>query len=170
MDEFYQVREMRLLTEDLVLRMVTSDDIDEIARMWDFFDGGVTVEAAWDALAYMTENHARNQRGLFYHLCLAVCRKDKPDKILGWCGLDGKAHPERPELYVLLHETARHRGYGTQCVKALLSYAFDEAGLNQVHGGCDKENIASARMMEKAGMRPYANEENGDPLFICQKI
>ncbi len=160
---------MRLLTDDLVIRTVTKDDIAEIARMWDFFDGGVTMAQAHDALTYMTANHARNAQGGFYHLCLAVCRKDAPEKILGWCGLDGKLHPDRPEVYVLLHGDARRRGYGTQCVKALLAYAFDQVGLKQVHGGCDKENIASAKMMERAGMHHYANEDNGDPLFICRK-
>ena len=160
---------MQLLTDNLVLRTVTEADVDEIARMWNFFDGGVTVEQAYGALTYMNANHARNAQGAFYHLCLAVCRKDAPEKILGWCGLDGKQCPHRPELYVLLHQEARGRGYGTQCAKALLSHAFNNIGLVQVHGGCDKENVASARMMEKAGMRRYANEGNGDPLFICEK-
>ena len=34
-----------------------------------------------------------------------------------------------------------------------------------MHGGCAKENIASARAMEKGGMVQYGTEENGDPLF-----
>ena len=37
--------------------------------------------------------------------------------------------------------------------------------LSGVHGGCAKENIASARAMEKGGMVQYGTEENGDPLF-----
>ena len=158
---------MELVTRDLVLRTVSDQDIDEIARMWNFFQGGVSVEEAHHALAYMSANHARNQHGRLYHLCLAVCKKDDPQHIWGWCGLDGKEHPERPEIFVLLHETVRNLGYGTQCVKALLSYAFDAAGLSAVHGGCDKQNAASARMMTKGGMQHYCNAENGDPLFIA---
>ena len=158
---------MDILTDDLILRTVTDNDIDEIVRMWDFFRGGVSLEEAHGALAYMTENHARNANGSLYHLCLAVCKKENPKRILGWCGLDGKEHPDRPEVFVLLHEDSRNKGYGTQCVKALLAYAFGVVGLTQVHGGCDKRNIASAKMMEKAGMRRYSSEENGDPLFIC---
>ena len=158
---------MKHLTENLCLRTVTSDDIDEIARMWNFFQGGVSLEEAHGALAYMTKNHARNEKGPFYHLCLAVCKKDTPQQIWGWCGLDGKEHPERPEVFVLLHESIRGKGYGTQCVQALLAYAFEAAGLNSVHGGCDKQNLASAKMMIKAGMRHYSNAENGDPLFIA---
>ncbi len=44
---------MELLTDDLILRTVTRADIDEIARMWNFFQGGVSVEEAHGALEYM---------------------------------------------------------------------------------------------------------------------
>lgn len=159
---------MQLTADDLILRTVTEEDISEIARMWNFFSGGVTVEEAWGALRYMTENHLRNGRGRFYHLCLAVCRKEEPGRILGWCGLDGKERPDRPEVFVLLHEEARGKGYGTRCVQALLAHAFGALKLEQVHGGCYKDNIASARMMEKAGMCRYGEQENGDPLFIAR--
>lgn len=158
---------MKLLTEDLVLRTVGIDDLNEIARMWNFMQGGVSAEEARRALAYMSANHARNAKGQFYHLCLAVCRRESPEQIWGWCGLDGKVRPECPEIYVLLHESIRGRGYGTQCAKALIAYAFNVAGLGGVHGGCDKQNVASAMMMTKAGMRHYGNAENGDPLFIA---
>ena len=158
---------MQLFTTDLVLRTVTIQDLDEIARMWNFFDGGVSLEQARQVLDYITGNHARNHAGHLYHLCLAVCRKDAPAIICGWCGLDGKENPQQPEIFVLLQEGFRSKGYGTQCVTALLAYAFGEAGIHRVHGGCDKDNIASARMMCKAGMRHYCDSENGDPLFIA---
>ena len=158
---------MELLTKDLILRTVTEGDLHEIARMWNFWQGGVTLEQAHGVLAYMTHNHARNESGRFYHLCLAICRAEEPQKIIGWCGLDGKEHPQRPEIFVLLHESVRNQGYGTQCVKALLAHAFGELDLSCVHGGCAKENLASAQMMQKGGMVRYGREENGDPLFMA---
>jgi len=158
---------VKLYTGELVLRTVSEKDIAEIARMWNFFQGGVSESEAYDALAYMAANHARNTTGSFYHLCLAVCQKEDLQTICGWCGLDGKENSERPEIYVLLHDSVRNMGWGTQCVKALLSYAFRELGLKRVHGGCDQQNIASARMMQKGGMSHYADAENGDPLFIA---
>ena len=116
----------------------------------------------------MTENHARNRTGHLFHLCLAVCGKEKPRQILGWCGLDGKENPRRPEIFVLLHETVRGRGYGMQCARALLEYAFHTAGLKSVHGGCDRQNIASAWMMRKGGMCHYGDAPNGTPLFLAE--
>jgi len=156
---------LMILTDELVLRAVTEEDISEIGRMW---NGGVDAAGAQRALKYMTANHERNVNGPFYHLCLAVCKKDVPQKILGWCGLDGKETPEMPELFVLLDEDIRGKGYGTQCTKALLEYAVS-IGLSQVHGSCHRDNIASARMMEKAGMRRYGTGGNGAPLFRYKK-
>ena len=43
--------------------------------------------------------------------------------------------------------------------------SLEDYALSGVHGGCAKENIASARAMEKGGMVQYGTEENGDPLF-----
>ena len=34
-----------------------------------------------------------------------------------------------------------------------------------INGGCDKDNIASYKVMEKIGMKQNGFEENGDPLF-----
>lgn len=154
-----------ILTDELVLRTVTEEDILEIGRMW---NGGVDVDGARRVLEYMKANHERNGNGPFYHLCLAVCMKDMPQKILGWCGLDGREDSDMPELFVLLDEDIQGKGYGTQCTKALLEYAVS-IGLSQVHGSCHRDNIASARMMEKAGMRQYGTGDSGAPLFIYEK-
>ena len=66
---------------------------------------------------------------------------------------------------MLLEEGHRGKGYGTQCIKELLRIAAEDFSLPSVHGGCDKDNIASRRAMEKGGMVRYGTEENGDPLY-----
>ena len=119
----------------------------------------------------MRGNYERNTKGRFCHLCLAVCGKDHPETIMGWCGLDGSRNPKEPEIFILLDEAYRNRGYGTQCVRELLRIAAQDYALNSVHGGCAKENIASARAMTKGGMVQYGTEENGDPLFrFCASV
>ncbi|MBR2568221.1 MAG: extracellular solute-binding protein [Paenibacillus sp.] len=120
---------------------------------------------AQEAIAYMHGNYGRNTKGGICHLCLAVCGKDHPGTIMGWCGLDGTKNHAEPEIFILLDEAYRNRGYGTQCVKELLRIAAEDYALSGVHGGCARENVASARMMEKGGMAQYGTEDNGDPLF-----
>ena len=149
----------------MILRCVTEDDLAETARTWPSDHRPVSEEEARGAIAYMRDNYARNTKGCIYHLCLAVCRADEPAMIMGWCGLDGRESHTEPEIFILLDEEYRGKGYGTQCVKELLRIAAEDYSLRSVHGGCDKANIASARAMEKGGMVQYGTEDNGDPLF-----
>ena len=156
-------------TEQLILHYVTEEDMDEVARTWPSDHHPLTEAEAREAIAYMRGNYGKNGNGSVCHLCLAVCRADEPKTILGWCGLDGGRSHEEPELFILLDEPYRNKGYGTQCVRKLLRIAAEDYVLCGVHGGCAKENIASARAMEKGGMTRYGTEENGDPLFryVC---
>ena len=82
--------------------------------------------------------------------------------------MDGRGSHTEPEIFLLLDEEYRNKGYGTQCVKELLRIAVSDFSLRSVHGGCDKENIPSRRAMEKGGMVQYGTEENGDPLYRFQ--
>ena len=152
-------------TENLILHFVTEDDLSEVARTWPSDHRPVSEAEAREAIASMRGNYGRNTKGCIYHLCLAVCGKEHPGTVMGWCGLDGRRNPAEPEIFILLDEEYRNKGYGTQCVRELLRIAVEDYALSGVHGGCAKENIASARAMEKGGMVQYGTEENGDPLF-----
>ena len=149
----------------LILHCVTEDDLAEVMRTWPSDHHPLTRAEAREAIASMRRNYERNTKGCIFHLCLAVCGQENPGAIMGWCGLDGRRDPAEPEIFILLDEEYRNRGYGTQCVKELLRIAVEDYALPGVHGGCAKENAASARAMEKGGMVRYGTEENGDPLF-----
>ena len=156
---------MEYRTECLILRAVTGDDAAEVARTWPAEHRPVSEAEARAAIDRMSRNHARNAAGCLRHLCLAVCGKDDPRTIMGWCGLDGRRSQTEPEIFVLLDEPYRNKGYGTQCVRELLRIAVHDYSLQSVHGGCGEDNHASRRAMEKGGMTQYGTEENGDPLF-----
>ena len=44
-------------------------------------------------------------------------------------------------------------GYATEILRGLLEIAFAEVGLRRITGACFADNVASWRVMEKAGMR-----------------
>lgn len=45
------------------------------------------------------------------------------------------------------------RGYATEALSAVLAWALAQPGLYRVWGTCDVDNLASARVLEKAGMQ-----------------
>ncbi len=152
-------------TDRLILHFVSEDDLAEVERTWPSDHRPVSAEEARGAISYMRGNYAKNTAGCLYHLCLAVCSAEQPQTIMGWCGLDGSRSHAEPEIFILLDEEYRDKGYGTQCVKELLRIAAEDFSLRSVHGGCDKNNLPSRRVMEKGGMVQAGTEENGDPLF-----
>lgn len=43
------------------------------------------------------------------------------------------------------------RGHGTEAVRAMIGYAFDDLNLHRVEAACVPDNLASRRVLEKAG-------------------
>ena len=158
---------MELSTSDLTLKTVDDSDLEEVARMWAFEKGPISPAEAKAAIDNMQNNHSKNRPGHIHHLCFAVFEKEKRE-IIGWCGLDGTTDGKL-YIFYLIDATHRKRGFATQCAARLLSHAFDEARVPFVNGGCDKDNIASYKVMTKIGMRPDGFEENGDPLFFMDE-
>jgi RimJ/RimL family protein N-acetyltransferase len=53
-------------------------------------------------------------------------------------------------------------GYATEAANALIDWAFSQPGVRRVVAECLSDNVASARVLEKVGMRPLPAE--GDML------
>jgi RimJ/RimL family protein N-acetyltransferase len=45
------------------------------------------------------------------------------------------------------------RGYATEVARAMLAFGFDELGMHRIGANCVAENVASAHVLEKIGMR-----------------
>ena len=83
-------------TENLILHFVTEEDLPEVARTWPADHHPLSDSEAQEAVACMRGNYERNAKGRICHLCLAVCGKDHPETMMGWCGLDGSMNQDNP--------------------------------------------------------------------------
>jgi RimJ/RimL family protein N-acetyltransferase len=64
---------------------------------------------------------------------------------------------EQGELGFVVHPAHQRRGYATEAARPILDFAFDTMGLHRVVGRTEARNIASARVLEKLGMRREAH-------------
>jgi RimJ/RimL family protein N-acetyltransferase len=61
------------------------------------------------------------------------------------------------EVGYLLHPAATGRGYATEAARALLRIGFEALGWHRIIGRIDARNDASARVLERLGMRREAH-------------
>ena len=83
---------------------------------------------------------------------LVLCLKDT-DEMIGAMGLYLADERRQGELGYNLKKRFWGMGYATEAAMGFIKLAFLGLGLHRVSARCDEENIASYRVMEKAGMR-----------------
>jgi RimJ/RimL family protein N-acetyltransferase len=85
---------------------------------------------------------------------LALVLKEE-DRLIGNCGI--RVHdPALREAEIGYEIAPRHwgKGYATEAASEILRFGFEELELHRITAWCVAENLASARVLEKIGMRP----------------
>ncbi|MCT7969072.1 GNAT family N-acetyltransferase [Laspinema sp. D1] len=82
-----------------------------------------------------------------------IIHKDH-SKLIGTCGLvDWVQSDHYAEIGYALARPYWGQGYMPESVKAVVAFSFQETDLNRIEGRCKLPNHASARVMEKVGMK-----------------
>ncbi|ASZ10518.1 GNAT family N-acetyltransferase [Chitinophaga sp. MD30] len=80
---------------------------------------------------------------------------------IGFKGVPNKAGAV--EIGYSILPAYRNKGYATEAVEGMLSWAFMHQSVRRVLAECDVTNIASVNVLQKAGMHLIAN--NGEMLY-----
>jgi len=75
------------------------------------------------------------------------------DAVCGAISLRVTHAHRRAEVGYWVARAAWGQGYATDAVRAIIAYGFDVLELHRIEGHCYSENPASARVMQRAGMR-----------------
>jgi RimJ/RimL family protein N-acetyltransferase len=90
-------------------------------------------------------------------LALAVESKDTSQMVGDFIlQLTSEQH-RTAELGYIIHPDHQGHGYATEAGRVLLRIAFEHLNLHRVVAGLDARNVASARVLEKLGMRREAH-------------
>jgi RimJ/RimL family protein N-acetyltransferase len=148
-------------TEHLQLRSFRTEDAPVFAAYRS--DPEVARYQGWDApfplekASQFIEAMIRAQPGIpgeWYQIAIEV---KESRRMIGDCAFhvfeeDG----QQARIGFTLARKFQGQGYATEAVLCLLSYLFETLKLHRVSAICDAENIASARVLEKVGMRREA--------------
>ncbi len=161
----------RIATERLLLRRPSLSDAPAIFQRY-ATDGEVTRFLSW------RPHHDQEETRAFLELCLegwdagskhnfVIARKDRPEQALGMIDMRRKGHVV--EFGYVLARSEWGRGFMPEALGGLVALALDQPPIWRVQALCDAENLASARVMEKAGLsfegrlRRYLVHPNIDP-------
>jgi RimJ/RimL family protein N-acetyltransferase len=105
-----------------------------------------TVEFIAKSISTQNEKPRRN-------FDFAIVLKDT-GKLIGGCGIH-VSNPENREgwLGYCLNRNYWGKGYATETGRGLIKFGFEKLNLHRLFAACDPENLASAHVLEKSGMK-----------------
>ncbi|WPP51581.1 GNAT family N-acetyltransferase [Catalinimonas niigatensis] len=68
------------------------------------------------------------------------------------------------EVWYKLHPDHWRKGFATEALQTILNFGFRELKLHRIEAGCAVDNLASARVLEKAGMQREGRKRKVLPL------
>ena len=147
----------RLETGRLILREFAESD-------WQAVHGYASDP---EVVRYMVwgPNTEEATRGFIQHAL--TCQQEQPrrncdlavvlkadGRIIGGCGIYiSNPNNREGEIGYIFHRDFWGRGYATETARAMVALGFERLGLHRVFATCDPQNVASARVLEKARMR-----------------
>ena len=145
---------MELETERLRIRDFQQSDYDavyeypsdpEVVRYMPF--GPNTPEQAQGFLDRVIPNQNEENR-INYEM--AVILKEN-NQLIGGCRVN-KVDKIKAHIGYIFNKKYWGKGYASETAKALVDFGFKELKVHRVYATCDPDNIASKRVLEKAGM------------------
>ncbi len=148
---------MQITTSRLLLREFVADDWPDVLayqadpRYLRYYDwDGRTAEEAREFVRMFLDQQAEMPRRKFQ---LAITLPDQPG-LIGNCGIRRK--PDNEWEVDIGYELAPEywgQGIATEAARAIVDFGFQELGLRRISSWCIADNVASARVLEKVGLR-----------------
>ena len=125
---------------------------DDVSR-WQYWEPRTEAEVR----AVIEEEIVRARDGAETGLTLAVELAGGAEAIGHVVLFAGPPEHRQGEIGFIIHPDHQGRGYATEAAQALLALAFEAYGLHRVYGRLEPRNAASARVLERLGMRREAH-------------
>jgi len=153
---------MWLVTHRLILRSFEESDWEplhevrsdpEVGRYSHFHAKTEAETRGWLAETLAYDRAHSDDPARAYNLAILLKAEDR---LIGWIGIGRPSRPSSPgdlDFGYALKRRYWGQGYMTEAVQDLLSFGFRTLHAQRIFAECQPPNIASARVMEKAGMR-----------------
>jgi RimJ/RimL family protein N-acetyltransferase len=148
----------QLQTERLILRTFRDEDLNDFLAYRN--DPKVAFYQSWtipysreQGIAFIDEMaKARpGEAGVWFQIAIELKTNGAMIGDCVFCPL--KEDARQAEIGYSLAGAYQGKGYASEAIRRLLDYLFGDLELHRVRAICDVENVASARLLERVGMR-----------------
>ena len=80
------------------------------------------------------------------------------ESLIGFCGFWFFHEPPKLELLYGISPAHWHKGLATEAARAMMNYGFKELSFQRIEASTDAANLASFKVMERAGMSFWKRE------------
>ena len=142
-----------LATKRVILRQLTQDDLDNLYRLnsnpqvMEYIAPVYDLETCQKRLDIAQTYYQRNSK---FGKWAAILKET--EEFMGWFCLKHLDNSDETEIGYRMLPEFWGKGIATEVSFALVEYGFTEAGLDRIVGICRPENIASQRVLLKAGL------------------
>ncbi|MEB3282949.1 MAG: GNAT family N-acetyltransferase [Lyngbya sp.] len=155
MIEYHLIQPREIHTKRQRFRPLTTNDLDPLHQLWIhpqvrrylWDDQIIPKEQTLSIIHQSLDLFETEQFGLW-----AVFPHSE-EMLAGFAGFWFFHDPPELQLIYGIHPNYWGQGWGTESAQVMIQYAFDFLDFNQVIASADAANIASIRVMEKAGMQ-----------------
>ena len=143
-----------ITTARLVMRPFTMNDrtiLFEITQELDIFRYFPSKDA-WPIEKvdrYIQYQAAHWQKFKYGHWAVVL---RETGQIIGWNGLEYLPETNETEVGYLFSRLFWGKGYASESASAIVQFGLKQAGLKEIIGLTDPENVASQRVLEKSGL------------------
>ena len=146
---------VKLETEKLILRDYRESDLNDMHSLWSDKKTMYYLDDIWCSNIEKTKKYLKtgieNADGHYFAIC------EKPyDSFIGSIGytiVETTPLGKIVHLGSMLLPKYHGKGYTTDATKKVIEFAFTQDDCIRINTGCHKENIASSKVLEKAGFR-----------------
>jgi len=87
------------------------------------------------------------------HFELVIANKESGEIVGNCCIRITHPHHREGELHVIVRRADWGKGYGSEGIAAMLDFGFRELYLHRIYSMVDPEDVATARVLEKNGLK-----------------
>ena len=142
-----------IASERLLIRPITKSDTDAIHE----YAGDKSI-----TMMMHLPKETREETEAFVSYAVSEWDKDNPSdreyvivyegNIVGGINLEYNNTKDACEIGWIVHKDYRNKGIASEAAKLLIKYAFHTLLVHKITSHCDSSNVASEKVMKKAGM------------------